>query len=689
MKTERLIAISSGIHLLMLFPVLPDWVKVIAMGGWSLGMIAIERRRPWSATLMQFFAGVGFVATFAVVRPVFGVENSACLAAWVLAFQIHHLETARARLTQLIVCLFALAIYLANDANTFNLGVMLADLVFFFALLNASQGARSSPFRWSTLRSAVKLVALSFPVWIMIFFFFPRFTLSLWGNPAAATAKSGFADEIRPGLIGKVVQRDEIAFRFRYLVPPDQKIFYFRGGVLNEIRGGLYWARGGTQSFPLDDVVNADFGFLHEVWLEPRWQRSLFAGEFAQAVLPGYGLGPRDVEPLGASVFRFRFTPRQLTYYQVSSTRVDLAQGISREERRATTSLPEDVEADLKRVQDPPKLAGLPASRAVETLNRWFQERRFRYSQEVPTVPGERLSAFLNEVRVGFCEHYAASAAVLLRGAGIPARVVIGFLGGTYNPIADSYTMLDRDAHAWTEYFDDESARWVRYDPTAVIQPLRFSIGSEIYRLTPEELDEAARGDRVLDWRGRLQESLGLVWDAWTHELERRIVFYDAGWLTRTFEDLGIPRWGPWLTGLAALVTGLVLLTLLRGAFRVRTKKSASERLWQSVRAEYRVPDSLQGETAVFEAIARAAGPSASAVVQFKDHLLLHRYGAPQGGRPTTRELRREWRELKRQLAKDGTRERIRWAPVLKEGRPKSRQSASTGATMARHTNPS
>lgn len=677
MKIERLIAIYSGVHLLMLFTVLPEWVKVIAMGGWALGMIAIERGRPWPSNLMQAFAGIGFIATFAVVRPVFGIENSACLAAWVLAFQIHHLKEARPRLTQLIVCVFALSIYLVNDASLFNMGLMLVDLVFFFALLNTSQGARNTPFRWATLKSALRLMVLSFPVWILIFFFFPRFTLSLWGNEKGMTAKSGFADEIRPGQIGKVVDRDDVAFRFAYQISPDQKYFYFRGGVLNEIKGGLHWARGNTRSFPIDDGSQIEFGFIHEVWLEPRWSRYLFAGEFAQGVITGFGLTARDVESLGASVFQFRFTPRRLTYYQVSSTTVDLAQGISDAERAATTSLPQAVREDLLEVKDPPKLRGIPAGQAIALLDRWYLDQKFRYSQQVPTVPGEKVSAFLNDVRVGFCEHFAAVSAVLLRNAGIPARVVIGFLGGTYNPIAETYTMLDRDAHAWTEYYDDTTGRWTRYDPTASIQPLRFSIGSEIYRLSPEELDAAASGNRATDLLSRLTGNIGLLWDAWTHEVERRIVFYDASWMTKFYEEMGVPKWGPWITGFVALLTGTLLLTFLRGLFRVRTKKSAAEKLWQQIRADLRIPDELQGEGHSLELAAQVAGPNGERLRQFRAEFLRYRYAPKDSTRPRMRRLREEWRSLKRLLSKDGTRERIQNHLVLNGGRRDFRQKHS------------
>jgi hypothetical protein len=663
MKLERLIAFYSGLHLLMMFEVLPDWVRAATMGGWALGIIAIERGRPWSGRLMQVFAGIGFVSTFLFVRPVFGIENSACLAAWVLAFQIHHLEKPRARLTQLFVCVFALAIFLVNQASTFNLFVMLVDLIVYFALLNASQGSRQA-FGWQTLKSAGRLMLLSFPIWILIFFLFPRFTLSLWGNEGGVTAQSGFADEIRPGMISKVTQKDDVAFRFRYQVLPDQNIFYFRGMVLNNIKGGLHWSRGGTQTFPVDDGAGAEYGFVHEVWLEPRWSRNLFTGEFAQSVTAESGFQTRDIESLGASVYQLRFSPRRLTHYQISSTSVDLIQNLSVAERQATTELPEEVLADVRRIRELPALGKLNGSQAVEKLSLWFRDQEFRYSQTVPPVAGEKLSVFLNENKVGFCEHYASAAAILLRSAGIPARVVVGFLGGTYNPIAASYTMLDRDAHAWLEFYDESASRWMRYDPTAVIQPLRISLGSEIYRLSEAELNDAISGQRSDSLWTRFSEQTGLIWDAWAHEIERRIVFYDASWLNRLYEQWGIPEWGPWLTGGFAMMCGGILLMFLKRFLLQRAPRSGSEKLLQEMRRTFRIPDDLQGEEKTFQLLLAKDGEWSVSLRKLKDRLLQHRYGPPKG-RPPLRELRDHWQGLQRQMTKDGTLLQVRESVAL------------------------
>jgi transglutaminase-like putative cysteine protease len=67
------------------------------------------------------------------------------------------------------------------------------------------------------------------------------------------------------------------------------------------------------------------------------------------------------------------------------------------------------------------------------------------------------LEEFLFRRRVGFCEHYAASFATLMRLAGIPARVIVGYLGGEYNDLGHFVLVRQADAHAWCEVFLPEN----------------------------------------------------------------------------------------------------------------------------------------------------------------------------------------------------------------------------------------
>ena len=102
----------------------------------------------------------------------------------------------------------------------------------------------------------------------------------------------------------------------------------------------------------------------------------------------------------------------------------------------------------------------------AEALRSWFTDpaNGFTYSLDVPTGDsGDLLVDFLNN-RQGYCQQYATAMAVMLRAAGVPARVAVGFTQGAKQ--ADgTYVISSNDAHAWVEVLFD-NAGWVRFDPT-------------------------------------------------------------------------------------------------------------------------------------------------------------------------------------------------------------------------------
>lgn len=71
---------------------------------------------------------------------------------------------------------------------------------------------------------------------------------------------------------------------------------------------------------------------------------------------------------------------------------------------------------------------------------------------------------FLTKAKSGYCVHYAATAAAMLRAYGVPTRYVTGYL---VNANAGEWTVVTSDnAHAWVEYFDDEMGCWIPLEAT-------------------------------------------------------------------------------------------------------------------------------------------------------------------------------------------------------------------------------
>ncbi|MEU8195875.1 DUF3488 and transglutaminase-like domain-containing protein [Microbispora amethystogenes] len=107
--------------------------------------------------------------------------------------------------------------------------------------------------------------------------------------------------------------------------------------------------------------------------------------------------------------------------------------------------------------------ADTPYEKAVR-LQEWFTRKGgFTYSLRASGSGAEALSRFVLRDRTGYCEQFAGAMAAMARMAGIPARVSIGYTGGS--KIDGKWTVRTHDAHAWPElYFD--GVGWLRFEPT-------------------------------------------------------------------------------------------------------------------------------------------------------------------------------------------------------------------------------
>src|SRR5690606_646211 len=88
------------------------------------------------------------------------------------------------------------------------------------------------------------------------------------------------------------------------------------------------------------------------------------------------------------------------------------------------------------------------------------------YDLESPSGAAKNpLDHFLFESKRGHCEFYSTAMAVMPRTLGVPTRNVTGFIGGTYNRFAETYSVRQGDAHSWVEVHID-GLGWTRFDPT-------------------------------------------------------------------------------------------------------------------------------------------------------------------------------------------------------------------------------
>jgi hypothetical protein len=163
---------------------------------------------------------------------------------------------------------------------------------------------------------------------------------------------------------------------------------------------------------------------------------------------------------------------------------------------------------------------------------------------------------FLFNTRRGFCGHFASSFTMLMRAAGIPARVVTGYQGGEWNPIGGYLIVRQSHAHAWSEVWFPERG-WIRIDPTAAVAPQRVERGPEAALPEGDPVPGRFLGQSDVLWQARLAwDNVNALWIDW-------IVRFSAEEQERLLEEIGFerPDWrqlGVLLgVGLAVAFTGL------------------------------------------------------------------------------------------------------------------------------------
>jgi transglutaminase-like putative cysteine protease len=102
----------------------------------------------------------------------------------------------------------------------------------------------------------------------------------------------------------------------------------------------------------------------------------------------------------------------------------------------------------------------------VLAIHQYFSEANgFKYSLVTETgTSGSAIVDFLTN-KTGFCQQYAAAMAWMVRSAGYPARVAFGFTRGSQSG-DDTWTMTNKNLHAWTEVYFGEDFGWVPFDAT-------------------------------------------------------------------------------------------------------------------------------------------------------------------------------------------------------------------------------
>jgi acyl-coenzyme A thioesterase PaaI-like protein len=213
----------------------------------------------------------------------------------------------------------------------------------------------------------------------------------------------------------------------------------------------------------------------------------------------------------------------------------------------------------------------------VNSALQFFRTQGFRYSLSPGEYKKNDLDQFLFQRRVGFCEHYATSFATLMRLAGIPARVVVGYLGGEYNDLGRFFLVRQADAHAWCEVWLPDSG-WTRVDPTSVVAPGRASLDLNSFlerRAASGEVDARRSAFVTQLVRSAIFTNIRLGWETLNYEWDTRLLGFDADVQEALLASAGIANGGSFFLIAEILVVAAALLVIYARWMQLRTRARA------------------------------------------------------------------------------------------------------------------
>ena len=477
-----------------------------------------------------------------MVRP--GRDTGCALLAAMLAIKSSELRSLRDARSLLGFALFApFAAFLLDQGPLTTTLAALAGVGALLALQRLAQDeghAGCLPLR-GQLRSVGRLLAIGLPLALASFWLFPRLATPLWGVPERAVGTPGLSDSMEPGLWLDLMADDTPALRVQFFgAVPEPTQRYWRGPVLTAFDGRRWTRDRASARRPAAVVVAGVQGWDYQIDYEPTDRRQLVALDLPSRAPAGSTLDADmslSSERSLASLSRWRLHSAPPQHFDST---------LSPYLRRATLQLPAGFNPRTATLaQQWRQDAGGDDEAIVRRALQWITTD-FSYTLETPPAGRDPVDEFLFGYKAGFCEHFSAAFVVLMRGAGVPARVVTGFAGGTRNRLGDYWIVRRMDAHAWAEVWLPQRG-WVRVDPTAAVAPERIL----------DTLDDRLQAGTDSPLQQRWLQ-LGQMGDWLRRGWNDLVLSFDARRQQQLLKPLGLDDLGP-----AQLIAGFVTAALM------------------------------------------------------------------------------------------------------------------------------
>jgi transglutaminase-like putative cysteine protease len=503
-----------------------------------------------------------------------GIEPPISLLVVLMSLKILEAHTAREFQVMVmmgwVLCLCGF--FLAQEFAT-ALCLLTAFALLLVALIQFHRG--SSPGAvWPLLATTSKLLAQAAPLVVLLFLLFPRINTGFrFEFRAIGLASTGFSDRLAPGSVAALANSSDVVFRAEFpgsKIPPPGPM-YWRGIVMWHCDGMEWRAPYSPRSIASDNRRTGQSPgantIRQRITIAPHGAHWMFALDRPFEITPGAMLAHGDYLWSVQSI-------RKARQYEVVSSYGSTAKELTPQERKEALDLPPSMSSEARQLAQSWAGQNSNPRATINSALHFFRTQGFGYSLSPGEYRKNDLEEFLFHRRVGFCEHYAASFATLMRLAGIPARLVVGYLGGEYNDLGRFFLVRQSDAHAWCEVWLPETG-WTRVDPTSTVAPGRASL--DLNSFLERDVAVAQTGGRRNTFVARLARSaiftnIRFAWETLNYEWDTRLLAFDADVQDVFLASVGVANRGRFLLIIGILIAAVVFLAIYFAWMQLRTR---------------------------------------------------------------------------------------------------------------------
>lgn len=542
MQLAAIIGLAVSTHFSIANPVVAIFALVVFI--LKTGLIWQRKNAPPRFVMMLLT-----IISLGVIVFFYGGWNgqTAGISFLVLLVSLKFLESRTLR-DYYVVCIFLY--FLAASTFLFDSSILSISIVVLYTIaITGILFKISNPTPIKTveaLKASSSIIAKSVPLALLLFFFFPRISGDFGFLPSQDESRSNsLNDSLVAGDLASNAFNTELAFRVEFKGEvPDRAQLYWRSKTML-IERTFAWEvlpptvadfNGAKTKKKASDinVGQAAYQILHE----PSDDRFLPYLDYVSGYSKGEILDDY-------SVYAKRPSNRAIKYSGNSTFSPSLPKTTQFGSKRliSTESKPN---ARLQSLLSDFRRKASSNEDLVKLVYQYFVDNQFSYSLEPPILNEfTPLDDFIFNTKTGYCEHFASAFTTLMRWLGVPARIVVGYQGGTLNNTGNYLEVRYSDAHAWTEVWINN--QWQRVDPTATVSPERIEFGMDaLLELWDGDYLNRSRSSNALSnylnptGVRRYMRKLNDTWHNVGYQWNKWVVDYDKDTQQELLENIGL-----------------------------------------------------------------------------------------------------------------------------------------------------